>query len=140
MAYGHNISGTNHVRNQKMAVKEKTHEEQIREAVEAGRVYMSDTDKIDIYEDIARDFLKKIFDINYDECFISDESALSDFAGCNIPEDFVIEKGNLKECYAAGREHTLQKINENYGLEVDPYDYLITVFEKIRLQRTKLLN
>jgi len=31
------------------------------------------------YEDIARDFLERILGLNYDECFISDESSLWDF-------------------------------------------------------------
>jgi hypothetical protein len=37
------------------------------------------THRIAEHPDLARDFLARIFDLNYDECFISDGSSLGDF-------------------------------------------------------------
>lgn len=56
----------------------------------------ADTSQVDNLEDVAPDFFEKIMDLNYYECFISDESSLTDF----------------------GRDddETLQKINTIYGL------------------------
>ena len=56
----------------------------------------ADTSQVDDLEDVAPDFFEKILDLNYYECFISDESSLNDF----------------------GRDDdiTLQKINSTYNL------------------------
>lgn len=56
----------------------------------------ADTSQIDALEDVAPDFFDKILDLDYYECFISDESSLTDF----------------------GRDddETLQKINATYNL------------------------
>ncbi len=58
----------------------------------------ADTAEIDKLEDIAVDFFEKILEMNYYECFISDESSLFDF--------------NLNET------ETLNKINFTYQLEL----------------------
>lgn len=54
------------------------------------------TTQVDDLEDVAPDFFEKILDVNYYECFISDESSLTDF----------------------GRDddETLQRINTIYNL------------------------
>jgi hypothetical protein len=56
----------------------------------------ADTSQIDNLEDIARDFFEKILDLDYYECFISDESSLTDFGRDD--------------------EEALQKINLTYSL------------------------
>ena len=56
----------------------------------------ADTSQIDALESVAPDFFEKILDLNYYECFISDESSLSDF-GMNDDE-------------------TLRKINTIYNI------------------------
>lgn len=56
----------------------------------------ADTSQIDDLEDVALDFFEKILDLNYYECFISDESSLGDFG--------------------MDDEETLKKINAIYGL------------------------
>lgn len=122
------------------ASKDDEMTQKIRDAAEAGRIVMGSSTDIDDYEVIARDFLKEVFHLDYDECFISDESSLSDFAGCGVPEGAVPENCEMQEYYDIGRKYTVDKIMETYGIEVQPRDYLITVFEKIRVNRTKLVN
>jgi len=56
----------------------------------------ADTSQIDNLEDVAPDFFEKILDLDYYECFISDESSLTDFGRDD--------------------EETLQKINITYSL------------------------
>jgi hypothetical protein len=112
----------------------------IQKAAAEGRITYAETLDIEDYEDIAREFLKNMFDIEYDECFISDESTLSDFASCCVPNDVAIETFTLQEYYSIGREHMVKKIEETYGLTVQPWDYLVTVFSRIRYQRIAHLH
>lgn len=56
----------------------------------------ADTSIIDNLEDIAKNFVEKVLDVNYNECFISNESYLETF-GCHDDE-------------------TLEKINSLYNL------------------------
>jgi hypothetical protein len=56
----------------------------------------ANTSQIEKLEDVAPDFFEKTLDLNYYECFISDESSLIDFG--------------------RGDDETLQKINTAYGL------------------------
>ncbi len=117
-----------------MANKIKTPEEIIHDAAEKGNIVFGSSDNIDDYEYIARDFLKKIFDLNYDECFISDESALSDFAPCCLQDDDDAKYGvmTMQQLQDEAKIVMVNKIEAEYRIAVDPYDYLVEVFDKIR--------
>jgi hypothetical protein len=73
-----------------------------------------DTSHVDDLEDVASDFFEKILDLDYYECFISDESSLTDFG----KDD----------------EETLQKINATYGLGLTDLGdgNLVRLFTKIK--------
>jgi glycogen synthase len=110
--------------------------------IDGKEIVMAETDDIEQYEDIAREVMKKIFDINYDECFISDESALSDFAGCCLPDywepDYAPDAPRQEKWNAmssAGRHEAVRAIKAEYGVDVDQWDFLITVFAKIEASR-----
>jgi len=122
-----------------MANKDKTKEEQIRELAAAGKIKYESSFEIEDYEEIAREFLAEIFDIDYDECFISDKSSLWDFAGCCVPADYDRDLSYNDIC-KLGEENMIKTINEQYGLDVKVNDYLITVFEQLRQQRIARLN
>lgn len=116
-------------------------EAKIRKAAEEGKIVMEDTTEIDDYEDIAREFLMTIFDQDYDECFISDLSSLSDFSSCCIPDDIDETKVSSMELLQdLGSKLMVRKINETYGLDVEPRDYLVKVFERLRQVRIARLN
>lgn len=128
-----------------MANKDKKPEERIREAAEKGNIVFESSENIGVYDDIARDFLDKIFDINYDECFVSDRSALSDFASCCVPDDYEDDKSlsrqeAIKNLYEAGKFIMVKKIRAEYGIDVEPHDYLLDVFEQIWKRKTSHLN
>jgi hypothetical protein len=76
------------------------------------------TVKIDQYRDIARDFLDRIFHLNYDECFISDESSLGDF-------------------HAGDSDELHRKIAIIYGVDVSDVErgLLVGIFERIAERR-----
>ena len=126
-----------------MAKKKLTPEEaeaNIRNAAAEGRIVYAPSDDVEDYEDIARDFLQKIFKINYDECFISDESSLADFSGCGMPEEYDTEDLTPEQYYALGDVVMVRTINENYGIDVTRRDRLVDVFERIRKQQATFLN
>jgi hypothetical protein len=74
----------------------------------------ADTSQVDDLEDVAADFFEKILNLNYYECFISDESRISDFG----KDD----------------EETLQKLNEIYGIRLTEFGdgNIVTLLSKIR--------
>jgi hypothetical protein len=114
--------------------------EKIRKAAAEGKITYAEVYEIENYEDIAREFLKTMFDINYDECFISDESSLSDFATCCIPDEVDNSSMDWPTLADIGRAAMVKKIDETYGLTVQPWDYLIEVFDRIRRNRIARLQ
>jgi hypothetical protein len=80
-------------------------------------IVMSPQDGIDIYNDI-------------NECFISDESRLTDFATCCIPDDHA-DINSLDDMYEIGEGFMMRKIKDAYGIVVDPGALLIDVFALI---------
>jgi hypothetical protein len=70
---------------------------------------------IQSYDLIARDFMQRILDIDYDSCFISDESSLWDFSPDSLDEIFA-------------------KVREIYGVDISDMEKanLVDVLERIR--------
>jgi len=73
------------------------------------------TERIQFHDDIAIDFFSRILNMNYRECFISDESTLWDFHG---------EESN---------EHLHRKIWDTYRVDVSDINdgNLVKIFERI---------
>jgi predicted RNase H-like HicB family nuclease len=81
------------------------------------------TSELESYENIAVDFFDKILRLNYYDCFVSDESSLTDFEsleGDDNPEDF--------------KSKIIKRVSDNYGVDIsDTYHkYLTDVFDKIK--------
>jgi hypothetical protein len=82
------------------------------------------SDVIDRYAAIARDFLKQIFDVDYDRCFISDRSSMWDF-------------------YWAGDDDALfQRIQNIYNVDVSriPDGNLVRICAMIAVQKAVRLR
>lgn len=117
----------------------KNSEDKIKKLAADGKIVFADTFTIDEYDDIAREFLNKIFNLDFDSTFISDESQLSDFAGCCYP-DVDGPLGKINDFSAIAEDNMIKMIKEEYNIEVSARDCLITVFEKIRQSRNITLN
>ena len=78
--------------------------------------------EVSAYEDIARDFFDKVLDMDYRECWISDESSLWDFHG---------EESN---------EHLNQRIQNMYGVDVTDIENgnLVRIFERISTRHSRV--
>ena len=102
------------------------------------KVVLADQDSIESYEGTAREFFRSVLDVDYGECVVTDESRLSDFSSCGLPDSLGNEAKELKELYAAWNAWVVPVICERYGLEaneVSPTILLVELFEKIEQQR-----
>lgn len=88
--------------------------------------------EIEKYKHSCKEFMQTVFHLNTDDCFLSDDSTISDFAGCEMPDELIPHNISLKEFYQLGMEYTIGKIREQYNIEVSAVDLLIDVFEKIK--------
>ena len=81
------------------------------------------TEVIDSYEDIAVDFFEKVIGLSYYDCFVSDQSSLTDFETMNGADK--VDKF---------KQDTIAKTKEFFGVDIsDTYDkFLIDVFEQIK--------
>jgi hypothetical protein len=83
---------------------------------------------VDQFEDIAVDFFPKIFDMNYADVLITDESSIYDFDDIEFPEDSSKPVKHNTDIY-------LQKIKKVYDLDVSDIKdlLLVRIFERIRI-------
>ena len=83
------------------------------------KIEFASTKKISLYEEIAADFLERIFDMDRRSCLISDESSLWDFRTHQ------------------SKKAIWRRIQETYGLDVsDVADgSLVIIFKRIDWQR-----
>ena len=99
-------------------------------------VTIATQDRIDLYEVTATDFFRSVLDMEYSECLVTDESSLSDFSSCGMPDELADSTTGLKELYAAWRVWVAPVIKARYGLDdVESSILLVDLFEKIEQQR-----
>ncbi|UYN87566.1 MAG: hypothetical protein KIT51_04720 [Cyclobacteriaceae bacterium] len=81
------------------------------------------TEVLDSYEDIAVDFFEKVIGLSYYDCFVSDQSSLTDFETMNGTDN--VDKF---------KQDTISKTKEFFGVDISyTYDkYLVDVFEQIK--------
>lgn len=93
-------------------------------------IILAPQDEIQNFEDVASTFFDRVLDLNFDECLITDESRLSDFTGCGLPDS--IEADTLNALYDAWDEWIIGAVREAYGLELNTTSILlIDLFEEI---------
>jgi len=100
------------------------------------KVTLTEQDRIDLYEATATEFFRSVLDMDYSECLVTDESRLSDFSSCGMPDELADVTTGLKELYAAWRVWVVPAIRDRYGLDdVVPSILLFDLFERIERQR-----
>lgn len=100
------------------------------------KVTLAEQDRIDLYEATATEFFRSVLDMDYSECLVTDESRLSDFAGCGMPDELADATIGLQGLYAAWRVWVVPVIKELYGLDnVAPTILLVDLFERIEHRR-----
>ena len=99
------------------------------------KVTLADQDRIDLYEDTATEFFRSVLDMDCSDCLVTDESRLSDFSSCGMPDELADATTGLQELYAAWRVWVVPVIKDRYGLDdVVPSILLVDLFERIEQQ------
>lgn len=103
----------------------------------AKKVVLAPQNRIEAYDDIAREFFRAVLDMQYGDCLVTDESRLSDFASCGLPEEIADAAGDLKDLYARWDRWVVPVIGRRYGLvDVSPAVLLFELFERIEGRRS----
>lgn len=104
-------------------------------------IEICEQDHIDDYAAEAREFFHHILGKDFDACLVTDESSLSDFSFSGAPDGVIPEQGTLQECYRAWDNWVLSAISRRYGIEdIKTRIRLLTLFDRIRRDRSRLLN
>jgi hypothetical protein len=100
------------------------------------KVVIAPQERIDDFEQTAREFFRAVLAMDYGECIVTDESRLSDFSSCGLPEDIADATRSLNELYSAWDAWVVPAICSRYGLvDVLPTILLVDLFEQIERQR-----
>ena len=81
------------------------------------KITVASQDHIELYESTARRFFREVLDYDFDDCLITDESTLSDFSSCGLPEELADTAPSLKALYAIWDEWVLNELRTRYALE-----------------------
>jgi hypothetical protein len=104
-------------------------------------VVIAPRERIDDFELTAREFFRAVLGTDYGECIVTDESRLSDFSSCGLPEDIAGATQSLKELYAAWDAWVVPDICRRYGLvDVSPTILLVDLFEQIERRRLSRIH
>lgn len=83
---------------------------------------MCDGTEIQNHEDTAADFFTRILDLDFDSVLVSDESQLSDFSSCGLPEGFgadAFHADTLSALYNAWDEWVIAEIYNTYRIKIE---------------------
>ena len=99
------------------------------------KVVFAAQERIDDFECTAVEFFLAVLGMDYGECVVTDESRLSDFASCGLPEDIADATQSLKALYSAWDAWVVPVICSRYGLtEISTTILLVDLFEQIERQ------
>jgi hypothetical protein len=83
------------------------------------RITIASQDHIELYDATARRFFCEVLDMDSDECLLTDDSYLSDFSSCGMPDELAGNAVGLRDLYAAWNAWVLGALRSRYGLEYD---------------------
>lgn len=95
-------------------------------------IKLAPQDHVELYDDTARLFFREVLDMDFGECLVTDESRLSDFSSCGMPDELADTTTSLKELHAAWDVWALAELRSRYGLEYPSTSLpLVTLFRDI---------
>ena len=105
------------------------------------KVVIAAQERIDDFERTAVEFFRAVLGMDYSECIVTDESRLSDFASCGLPEVVADAAQSLKALYSAWDAWVVPVICSRYGLtEVSTAILHVDLFTQIERQRLKKIH
>lgn len=105
------------------------------------KVVFAAQERIDDFECTAVEFFLAVLGMDYGECIVTDESRLSDFVSCGLPEDIADATQSLKALYSAWDAWVVPAICSQYGLaDLSTTMRLVDLFEQIERQGPKQVH
>lgn len=105
------------------------------------KVVIAAQERIDDFEGTAVEFFRAVLGMDYGDCIVTDESRLSDFASCGLPEAIADATQSLKALYSAWEAWVVPVICSRYGLAgVSTTILLVDLFELIERQGLKQIH
>ena len=95
------------------------------------KIEIAETSNLDELEDLAQEFMMNIFELNLNECLVTDESTLSDFSTCNI-SDMHGNDISYQDLIKLGDDFTIHLIDVIYNIDVKITDKIIDVLNNIK--------
>ncbi len=91
--------------------------------------------------DLAKEFFANVLALDYDECFVSDESCLSDFSSCGLPESLGNDTTSLGELYTVWDQWIIPEIERRYDVRIESTTLtLVDLFNRIAIARTRSIH
>ena len=105
------------------------------------QIVMAESTQIEAFDPIATEFFDTILGMDYAECFVSDESALSHFASCGMPDAMSEGAKTLHELYDRWDQWVLQEIESRYGVTLEHTGInLVDLFNRIQQAQQRTLQ
>jgi hypothetical protein len=99
------------------------------------KVVIAAQERIDEFECTAVEFFRAVLGMDYGECIVTNESRLSDFASCGLPEDIADATQSLTALYSAWDAWVVSVICSRYRLvDISTTILLVDLFEQIERQ------
>ena len=99
------------------------------------KVVIAAQERIDDFEHTAIEFFRVVLGLDYSECIVTDESRLSDFASCGLPDDIADGIQSLKSLYSEWDAWVVPAICSRYGLaNLSTTMLLVDLLEQIERQ------
>ncbi|MDP2007189.1 MAG: hypothetical protein Q8K45_16045 [Rubrivivax sp.] len=99
------------------------------------KVVIAAQERIDDFKHTAIEFFRGVLGMDYGECIVTDESRLSDFASCGLPEDIADTTQSLQALYSAWDAWVVPAICSRYGLaDLSTTMLLVDLFDAIERQ------
>ena len=96
------------------------------------QIKLAPQEHIETYDRTAEAFFREMLDMDYRTVVLTDESQLSDFSSCGLPEGIVHEHCSLNELYDAWDTWVLPRIRAHYDIELEKTSILfVDLFQKI---------
>ena len=105
------------------------------------KVVIAAQERIEDFERTAVEFFRVVLGMEYSACIVTDESRLSDFASCGLPDDIADGTLSLKALYTAWDVWVVTVNCSRYRLtEVSTAILHVDLFTQIERQRLKKIR
>ena len=100
-------------------------------------IVMAERYQIEEFDDIANEFFSLVLGMDYDACFVSDESRLCDFSGCGMP-DYLVASGGVPQTLSVTWDRwVICEVARRYGVDLSVATVtMVDLFNRIAVART----